>query len=138
MPSQDRRNCDSNMARVKGRIGLRGVVMSCDLLADGRQVICEDIRHHIQDVCLLNLAALAASLSLYTAVYTSDQLEFQTCDLKYSSTAVPGYSSRSKFRSTGYEEEEQTWEQNNKKFCVHSYTKLKYEYEYLSSPIYRY
>ena len=53
MPSQDRRNCDSNMARVKGRIGLRGVVMSCDLLADGRQVICEDIRHRVQDVCLI-------------------------------------------------------------------------------------
>ena len=41
------------MTRVKGRISLRGVVMSCGLLADGRQVICEDIRHHVQDVCLL-------------------------------------------------------------------------------------
>ena len=53
MPSQDRRNCDANMGRVEGRISLRGAAMSCDLLADGRQVICGDIRHHIQDVCLL-------------------------------------------------------------------------------------
>ena len=51
-----RRNCDANMARVKGRISLRGAVISYDLLDDGRQVICEDMRHHVQDVCyILNL-----------------------------------------------------------------------------------
>ena len=55
MPSQDRRNCDANMATVKGRISLRGAVMSCDLLDDGRQVICEDMRHHVQDVCYFKI-----------------------------------------------------------------------------------
>jgi len=40
--------------------------MSCDLLADGRQVICEDIRHHIQDVCLLAGCELE---SLYGCVH---------------------------------------------------------------------
>ena len=54
------------MGRVEGRISLRGAAMSCDLLADGRQVICEDIRHHIQDVCLLAGCELE---SLYGCVH---------------------------------------------------------------------